>query len=354
MTNLEPLLVRQECSIREAMATIDANGQGIVLVVDRELHLMGTVTDGDVRRAILRGVSLDAPAASVMNTNPVSALENASPAERLRLMDEGKKGTSVHHLPMLDTAGRVTGIALRRELMRPPASATTAVVMAGGLGTRLLPLTGNCPKPLLPLAGRPIMEWIILGLRRAGICDICVTTHYMADAIVKYFGDGARFDVRITYVHEERLSGTAGALRLLPQWDRPLLVVNGDIATKLDFAAMVDYHVQSGSSATVGVRHYTMQVPYGVVKIDGSTILELEEKPEYTFFVNAGVYVLEPAAREFVFGKDHLDMTDLLHAVMRGEGRVAAFPIAEYWRDIGRPADYEQAQTYMAGLDAKQ
>jgi NDP-sugar pyrophosphorylase family protein len=216
--------------------------------------------------------------------------------------------------------------------------------MAGGFGSRLRPLTDQIPKPMLPVGDRPLLERTIARLRDSGIRTVNVTTHHLADQIKSHFGDGEAMGVDIHYVSEERPLGTCGGLRLVEELKEPVLVINGDILTGVNFGDLVGFHRKVGADATVCVRKYEVQVPYGVVEVDGTWLRGVKEKPSVGFFVNAGIYLLEPTVQRFIPEGERFDMTDLI-ARLLAEGRpVATFPIVEYWLDVGQPADYAQAQ----------
>jgi dTDP-glucose pyrophosphorylase len=332
------------------MARIDRNQCGIVLVVDDDGRLVGTLTDGDLRRAILAGALLDHSVGSVLEskTGPYARSTTApvgtEPAELLRLMQD----RTLRQLPLVDEAGRVVDLALLEDFTPSEVLPLQAVIMAGGFGTRLHPLTDSLPKVMLPVGGQPLMERTIEQLRQAGIARVNVTTHYRTDAIRSHFGDGGEFGVDIRYVDEDRPLGTAGAISLLEQGDEPLLVINGDILTRVDFRAMLDYHRQHQAELTVGVRHYEIAVPYGVVESAGSRVERIREKPVLGFFVNAGIYLLEPSVAPGIPRGERFDMTDLIERLLAEERTVVSFPITEYWLDIGQPEDYERAQRDLA------
>ena len=347
MCRIESYLVNRETTIREAMACIDRNGKGIVLVVDGEHRLLGTVSDGDIRRAILKGVNLDLPVQKMLeeraNTGghaTVIAPLGTSDADLLHLMNK----MAVRQIPVLDPDGRVMDMAFLSDLVRDYELPLTAVVMAGGLGTRLRPLTENTPKPMLLVGDRPMLERTIEQLRKAGIRRVDLTTHYKPEAISTHFGNGDEFGVTINYVHEDQPLGTAGALGLLGDSQEPLLVINGDILTHVDFRAMLKYHREHKAALTVGVCRYDLQVPYGVIECRGPDILGVSEKPVMPFLVNAGIYLLEPTVREHIPARKKFDMTDLIQTLIHADRKVVSFPIVEYWLDIGRPGDYERAQ----------
>jgi len=334
-------------SIREAIACIDRNGRGIALVTDEGGRLLGTITDGDVRRSMLAKMNLETPVSAILvrkaaSPGPqfVTALVGTPPATLLQLMQNGE----VRQIPLLDIEGRVAGLVTLDELVPRSNLLSQAVVMAGGLGTRLRPLTENLPKAMLPVGGRPLMERIIEQLQQAGIRRVNVTTHYKAEKIIEHFGDGRAFGVELHYMNEDRPLGTGGALGLLPAPREPMLIINGDILTEVDFKAMVDFHQESQAEMTVAVSRYDLQVPYGVIECEGSHVRGLTEKPQLSFFVNAGIYLIEPAVYSYIPNGERFDMTDLIDKLLGARRPVVSFPIREYWLDIGQHSDYEQAQ----------
>jgi dTDP-glucose pyrophosphorylase len=352
MTNrsLDNVLVTPEMSLHQAMECVNENARGIVLVVDGERHLMATITDGDIRRAILRGADLRMSVADLVAQldpgpagKPVVARAGTSPEALLEMM----RHYHLRHVPLLDADERVVGLVRLEDLIEEPGT-LRAVVMAGGFGSRLRPLTEDTPKPLLPIGDRPLIEHILGQLRAGGVGHVSVTTHYKPEAFKAHLGNGARFGVDIDYVTEESPLGTAGALGLMPPWESTLLVVNGDVLSRVNYRAMLDFHREHRALLTVGVRQYEVQVPYGVVEADGVDVRAVNEKPVLRFFVNAGVYLLEPALYPRLSTGGRLDMTELIDALVRGGERVVSFPISEYWLDIGQLQDYERAKADVA------
>lgn len=344
MRDVQRVLIAPEQTLRDALQCIDAGAEGIALVVDGRGKLLGTVTDGDVRRAMLAGVDMDRDTVATLlgtrgSRRPVTAQAGTGAGALRKLM----KDHSLRHIPLVDESGRVTELALLRELALEDELPLTAVVMAGGLGTRLRPLTEQLPKPMLPVGDRPVMEHVVEQLQKVGISRLSITTHYKPEAIKAHFGDGSRFGLEIDYVNEEEPLGTAGALGLLKQPEGPVLVINGDILTEVNFRAMFDYHVDNQAVMTVGVRQFELQVPYGVVELEGSKVTRLDEKPTYRFFINAGVYLIEPQVFTLITGEERLDANDLIERLIKDGQKVVGFPIHEYWLDIGRPEDYRQA-----------
>jgi dTDP-glucose pyrophosphorylase/CBS domain-containing protein len=346
---LAKVIVTPGITIREAVAALDKSGFGILLLCEDGLKLKAVLTDGDVRRAILKNVSFDLPCVSIANTNPATAKGPLSPAQAVAYMDR-TKSFYVNQLPVLDAEGRVVDLMLRRDLAVPRCADLSAVIMAGGYGKRLMPLTESVPKPLLRVGDRPIMEHIVDRLRDAGISKVAVSTHYLKEKIEEHFGDGSRFGVDMCYVTEDKPLGTAGALGLMEPPKGPVLVVNGDILTKIDFQNMFDYHREQKAELTVAVRKYEMQVPFGIVECDGARITGLREKPNYSFLVNAGIYLLEPSAFVHITGGERIDMTDLIVRLIGAKRPVASYPIVEYWLDVGRPDDFAKAQDDAANV----
>jgi dTDP-glucose pyrophosphorylase len=343
MAELAQFLVGPDATIRDVMTSMDQNTRGIALVTDEEQRLLGTITDGDIRRAILAGIDLSekvgkllARKAQTPYARPITAPEGTSRPHLVRLMRQH----GVRLIPLVSEDGKVADFFTLDEEGLP----VTAVIMAGGYGTRLRPLTEDTPKPMLPVGGRPLLEWIVEGLREAGAEHVFMTTHYKAEVIRKHFGDGRDFGIEIEYIHEGEPSGTLGPLRLLESWERPVLVINGDILTRVDFGRMLRYHEKSGAAMTVGVRDYRVQVPYGTVEMKGENILSVAEKPSHRFFVNAGIYLLAESLKEEVVGSSAADMTDLIRRMIEKGAHVVGFPVREYWIDIGQHEDYERAQ----------
>jgi len=343
---LEQYLVFPECSIREVMVSIDRNSGGIVFVVDQKRCLVGSISDGDVRRAILKGIQLDVPIKHLLDEGakvdrrPVAAQNGTTGAELLRMMNEH----SVRQIPIVNAEWQVLDIAFLSDLVKDYELPLRAVIMAGGYGVRLRPLTDELPKPMLPVGGQPLLQHTIEQLKKSGFSRVDLTTHYKANVIADHFGDGRDFGLQIEYIHEDSPLGTAGALREVEGCDGPLLVMNGDILTQLNFRALMDYHRDHKAFLTVGVRQYQVQVPYGVIECDGTAVTGISEKPKLSFFVNAGIYLLDPRARNYIPGGQRFDMTDLMQRLVQEGCPVVSFPIVEYWLDIGSPLDYEQAK----------
>lgn len=344
MVDPAKLFVGMQHSLRDVMACVDRVGKGIALVVNEQHQLLATLTDGDLRRAILSGADLSTTVSSLLDMRgavaPVTAPTTTTEAELVELMRQ----RTIRQVPLLDTLGAVVGLAVLDELVSDHLLPLTAVVMAGGQGVRLRPLTNNMPKPMLPLGGKPLLDRVIGHLRSNGITHVHLTTHYRGDIIEKHLGDGSQLGVTLNYVQEDDPLGTAGALGLLPAVQNPLLVMNGDILTQVDVRAMFDFHRQQEADITVGAREHEMQVPYGVVETNGAAVTAINEKPLIRNLINAGIYVVSPSALAFIPRGQRMDMPDLIRLLMARNMTVACFPIREYWKDIGHIMDYEQAQ----------
>ena len=338
-------VVGEDLPLLDAIARLDAAALQILIVTDAEGRLAGTLTDGDVRRAILRQLSLDSPVADAMHRSPTTIPVGASREEAIGRMRERR----LRHLPIIDGGGRPVGLELLDEVAAPATRPNAVVLMAGGLGTRLRPLTETTPKPLLRVGGRPLLETIVESFADHGFTRFFLSINYRADQVEAYFGDGSQLGVEVDYLREDEALGTAGALSLLPEAPtEPIVVMNGDILTRLDFGQLIDFHSRTHAELTMCVREYEMQVPYGVVEVEGERVTSLVEKPTARHFVNAGIYVLAPSLIANIRRGERLDMTDLAQRVMAGNGRLSAFPIREYWLDIGHLKDYERAQADFA------
>lgn len=342
ISDWQELLLRREDSIRRAIEVIDRGAKRIALVVDEAGRLQGTVTDGDIRRGILRHLSLDASVAEVMNPQPRVLSHRYHRDDALRLLGSAQ----VLQVPIVDDEGVLVGLETLTDLLKRPRLENPVFLMAGGFGTRLRPLTDHCPKPMLPVGGKPMLEHILQDLIDYGFYRFYISVHYLREQVIRHFQDGSRWGVTIQYIHEDQPLGTAGALGLLPKdaVQRPVIVVNGDILTRVNYEALLQDHDRHTPAATVCTRQYDFQVPYGVVEHDGQRITDITEKPVHRFFVSAGIYVLAPQVVHAIEPQVRLDMPDLLKREIAGGRIVRMFPVHEYWLDIGRMGDFEIAQ----------
>lgn len=326
--------------IMESLRIIDSSALQIALVIDDDARLVGVVTDGDIRRGILKGIQLEQPISKIMYRNFTSVTQKSSRDEIIEIM----KRKGLLQIPVLDEDGCVIGLKELVDMIDVPKTDNWVVLMAGGVGNRLKPLTNDCPKPLLQLNDKPILEIILENLIMYGFKNIYISVNYKAEMIEKHFGDGSKWDIQIEYLREKKAMGTAGALSLMPERPlSPLIVMNADLLTKINFKQLLDFHNAHKALATMCVRDYRIQVPFGVVNIDQYRLSSIDEKPTHRFFVNAGIYVLLPEVLDMIPQGVSYDMTDLFQELITKEREVIAFPVHEHWLDIGRFEDYKKA-----------
>ena len=332
--------VGAEATVRDVIAKIDASGRQIALVIDQG-RLLGIVTDGDIRRGILRGIDLGAPATDILNRTPRTAPAGTSYAQLRELMTEH----TIRHVPILDAAGTVVDLVTFDEATATRTTDTPVVLMAGGRGQRLYPLTKDVPKPMLPIGGTPLLEIILRNLAAQGFTNVSISVNYLADVIMDYFGDGSKLGLSIRYLHEDKPLGTAGALAQLDgSIDKPFVVMNSDLLTEVNLRRMLAFHGRQSAAATLGVREYVVEIPFGVVNLEGTHVRSMEEKPLRRSLVNAGIYALDPVALSLLAPGEYCDMPTLLGLLMDRGYTVSAFPIHEEWLDVGRPEDLDAAR----------
>lgn len=341
MADLKPLLISPDASIRDAVAAIDRGARQVALVVNSDMRLIAVVTDGNIRRGLLSGLSLDASVADVMTTDPIRVRQQAGIGTARELM----RKRQLHHVPIVDADDRLVDLLWIDDLTRTVPKTTPIVLMAGGLGMRLRPLTESVPKPMLSIGGRPILEQILQSFSEQGFVKFILSINYLGEVIREHFGDGSDFGVEVTYIEEPTRMGTAGALSLLQECpDEPVIIMNGDLLTSIRFEALLRFHLETGASATLCVRQFDMQVPYGVIAVEGTQLRGIVEKPVHHHFVNAGIYVLSPEVIADLEPGTQLDMPDLLASLIERGDVVSVFPLREYWLDIGRIEDLERAR----------
>jgi len=342
MKKWQNVLVAAGMPLEKAIEVLDRGGLRIALVVDPENRLVGTLTDGDIRRALLKHVPLDCEVRDVMCTMPHTAGSNWSKERILTVMED----LELLQIPLVDQDSKIVGLETLHGLMERRTVDNPVFLMAGGFGTRLRPLTNECPKPLLKVGDKPILELILESLVAAGFYRFFISTHYLPEMIREHFGDGAQWGVSIQYVHEEDPLGTGGALGLLPagEIDLPVLMMNGDLLTTINYRELLEFHRSHDSIATMCVRQYEHQIPYGVVQTDGTYIQSMDEKPVQKCFINAGIYVVSPQLIRAVEKGTRIDMPTLLENNMADGRKVSMFPVHEYWLDIGKMDDFKRAQ----------
>jgi dTDP-glucose pyrophosphorylase len=341
MSNWRDALVSSSTSLRQTIEAITEGSLQIALVVDSEGKLLGTVTDGDIRKAILAGKDLDITAGEAMRSQPITSASKTPRAAILKLMRQKR----IHQMPLVDDQGRVVDVLTVDDMIGAAQKPNAVVIMAGGLGTRLHPLTEETPKPMLKVGGKPILETIIQSFIDQGFTNFFVSVNYKANIISEYFGDGSRLGAKINYLHEKSRLGTAGGLSLLPRdIHAPIIVMNGDLLTRISVDALLDFHERESAVATMVVREDHYQVPYGVVEVDGTQIVGVEEKPIQRHLVNAGIYVISQDGLSNIPGDTFYDMPTHFAKLAANGHRTAAFPLHEYWVDIGRLDELERAQ----------
>ena len=333
-------MVHPDTTIRATIEAIDACATQIAVVVDDDNKLLGTVTDGDVRRAILKEIPLGGRVDLIMNRRPTTISSNESREAIMALM----RSRRFNQIPVVDKDGCLVAIEFLDELAQQTRRTNPVVLMAGGLGSRLQSLTVECPKPLLRVGTKPILETIIENFMEHGFYRFYISVNYKAEMIERYFGDGSRLGIEINYIRENERLGTAGALSLLPNGiDEPLLVMNADLLTKVNFSHLLTFHSENKPMATMCVREYEFQVPYGVVKVDKHRLLSIEEKPVQRFFVSAGIYALSPEVLKMIPANTFFDMPNLFEKIIKQGQETAVFLVNEYWMDIGQIDDFERA-----------
>lgn len=331
-------------TIQQAISNLDQVSIKIVLVVNEAGELEGTISDGDIRRGLLKGLNLSSEIATVIHRNALVVPPEMGREMVMQLMVANK----IQQIPVVDERQHVIGLHLWDEITTPPMRSNLMVIMAGGMGTRLLPHTENCPKPLLPIAGKPMLERIIERAKSEGFSHFVLAIHYLGHMIEDYFGNGERLDVRIDYLREPAPLGTAGALGLLnPRPDAPFVVTNGDVITDIRYGELLDFHIRHNAAATMAVRVHEWQHPFGVVQTQGVEIVGFEEKPVARSHINAGVYVLDPNALSALSAVARCDMPTLFERLRVQAKRTVAYPMHEPWLDVGRPDDLAVARVSL-------
>jgi dTDP-glucose pyrophosphorylase len=337
---LQKLCVYPATPLLEAMRIINCGAAQIALVVDERQRLLGTLTDGDIRRGLLHGASLETPVDQLMSRQFRFVRSSEDHAAVLEMM----RRDVLRQIPVLDEEGRVVQLLLLQELLSPPRLSNAVVIMAGGKGTRLLPYTEHCPKPMLPVGDQPMLEILLEQCIASGFSRFYLSVNYLKEQIIEYFEDGSRWGISINYLVENEPLGTAGSLQLLPDvLVEPFLVLNGDVLTRLNPSQLLRFHSEHKAQATLCVREHEIAVPFGVVQTNGVELTGFEEKPTYRHLVNAGVYVIDPQLLPLLQHNQATDMPSLLRAAQQAGHRVAVCPIHEYWIDVGRPETLQQA-----------
>ncbi|BAK72689.1 nucleotidyltransferase family protein [Arcobacter sp. L] len=340
MKNIEDIIVKESTSILEVLQIIDKSSKQLAIVVDDNKRLLGTISDGDIRRALLNNISLNESVKDIYFKTPTIATINHSKEEIINICRMKK----IHQIPIVDNYGNLIGLEILDELISKENKINKVILMVGGLGTRLRPLTENTPKPMLKVGNKPILQTIVEKFAEYGYTNIIMCVNYKSHMIQDYFGDGKEFGVNIEYVLENQRMGTAGALSLLREKPtEPFFVMNGDLLTNVNFEHLHNYHLSNNSLGTMCVREYDFQVPYGVVNISNSKITSIEEKPTHKFFVSAGIYMLSSEVLDYIPENQFYDMPTLFEKIISENKNAISFPLREYWLDIGRIEEYKKA-----------
>ena len=346
MYKIDEIKINQNASIKEALEVIDKGAIKVAVVLSDDGLLLGMLNDGDIRRALLKGMSLGDSIAGIINKHPVVANINDTKERILELANEKK----LHQIPIISN-GKLIGIQDIREFLAPKNKPNKVILMVGGLGTRLRPLTNDVPKPMLDVGNKPILHTIVENFAKYGYTDIIMCVNYKSEIIKEYFGNGDKFGVKIEYVLENKRMGTAGALSLLQKRPKDdFFVMNGDLLTNVNFEYLHEYHKDSNALASICIRKYEMQVPYGVVNVRANKVTSIEEKPTQSFFVSAGIYMFSPIVLDFIPKGVFYDMPTLFSELLKHDFPIHPFPIREYWLDIGRMDEYRRANDEYEGV----
>lgn len=346
MYKIDEIKINQNASIKQALKVIDKGAIKVAVVLSDDGLLLGMLSDGDIRRALLKGMSLDDSITSIINRDPVVANINDTKERILELANEKK----LHQIPIISN-GKLIGIQDIREFLAPKNKPNKVILMVGGLGTRLRPLTNDVPKPMLDVGNKPILHTIVENFAKYGYTDIIMCVNYKSEIIKEYFGNGDKFGVKIEYVLESVRMGTAGALSLLQKRPKDdFFVMNGDLLTNVNFEYLHEYHKDSNACASICVRKYEMQVPYGVVNVRANKVTSIEEKPTQSFFVSAGIYMFSPIVLDFIPKGVFYDMPTLFSELLKQNFAVYPFFIREYWLDIGKMDEYRRANDEYEGV----
>ncbi len=339
--------ILQAATLLDALKTINGNDARIALVVDAKGKMLGSLTDGDVRRGLLSGLNLESPASKAMHVSPFIMPANSSRTDVIA----GMQNCQVKQMPLLEADGKLKGIALydaitgfvRIDRDNP------VVIMAGGKGKRLMPLTRDIPKPMVEVGGKPMLEHILLQFVRQGFSDFHISLNYLGHMVEEYFGDGSMWGCHISYVRETESLGTAGALSLIDKpFSLPFILINGDILSPVDYGELLDYHVANGGMATVCARMHRMEIPFGVIQLKDGMLDSIAEKPVYENLISAGIYVMDPQVLNVIPKGAVTDMPSVLQTLTKNQKRVAVFPLRDDWMDVGRLDDLTQAKRNFA------
>lgn len=347
INNIEKILAYPYYSIKESLKLLDEGAKGIILVVDKERKLIGTITDGDIRRAILKGIELEEKIGEIMHKNPIKVKQETSREEIKDILIKN----AIKELPIVDENYKVIDMITINDILLPEGKENPVIIMAGGLGTRLKDLTKEIPKPMLRIGNDPILQHIINNFKQYGYNKIFISVNYKAEIIENYFQDGYAYGVKIEYIKEHKRLGTAGGIKLVEDFiDKPFFVINGDIFTNLNLENMMVFHKNNHFDITVGTRKHSFQIPYGVVKAEENSIIDVEEKPTIECLINAGIYCLNPKVIRLIPKDKYFEITDLIEICIKKGLKVGSYEVKDYWMDIGRIEDYDKVKNDVCDL----
>ncbi len=349
MKNWKKSLISINASVKEALHMMNDTGNRLMFIYSGNFFLEGVLSDGDIRRAALKNINLEESVARIMNNKPISYNEGTSREEVLKNL----LAKDILAAPILDNTNKIIDIIFVSDERVPKSNDNPIFIMAGGFGTRLKPLTDKCPKPMLNIGDKPMLENLILSFKKSGFSNFFISTHFMPEVIHDHFRDGSDLGVNISYLHEEEPLGTGGSLSLLLNKipELPIIVINADIVTNLDFNKLLSFHNENKASATMCVRDYEHQIPYGVVNINNKNVNSITEKPIKRFYINAGIYVLNPEMIKKIKNNENIDMPSVLERFIEDNNDVLVYPIYDYWLDVGQRNDFEKAQRDILYID---
>jgi dTDP-glucose pyrophosphorylase len=347
MKYIDNIILKPDATIREALEIIDHGSMRIALITDNDRKLLGTITDGDIRRALLKGGRIEDQISGVYNPKPIAFTLNEPRDTMIRIASNHR----VFQIPVIDEHGKLLGIEDITEYLKIQPYDNPVIIMAGGVGRRLEPLTKDIPKPLLKLGDKSLLETIIQNFSIYGFHNFILSVNYKSEMIKDHFKNGEHLGVHIDYIQEQKKMGTAGSLSLLNKKpEKPFFVMNGDILTNINLAHLLDYHLLNKADATIAVREINYEIPYGVIQHEDKKILNIKEKPAQNLFINAGIYLMDPSCLEHLPQYKYVDMPDFLNSLIKAEMNVISFPIHEYWLDIGKMDDFDRAQSDYRSL----
>ena len=336
-------IVHEPCDIKKVITAIQKGGLRIALILDNSNKLIGTISDGDIRRGLLNGLTINSPSSKIIIRDCFTAKRNTSRKEILKIMREN----AISQIPIISEENDFIGLEISDQLLPKSSNffiPNYALLMAGGRGSRLRPITDDCPKPLLPINGKPILEIILEQCIDSGIRNFYISVHFLAEKIINYFGDGSKWNVKIKYLREDLPLGTAGSLKLIQDdLKHSLILINGDVLTKTNFQNVLNYHSKNNAEITICAREQILSSPYGVIEVEGISFKSMIEKPNFRQLVNAGIYVLNPSVISYVLEKEYLDMPELIMLTKERKKNIIVYPVHEYWLDIGKPEALDKA-----------